>query len=186
MDLNAVLCVVRPIILGLSKVFKNIVCSRIVGLAIPAKAGKTVLSDAISTNEWLILDVERLIELAMTKEESDRLVHIKGTASYQIHAYPIYRRYYVDLLKAHKGRNIIVMASDLKLLAYLGIKKTYTFVPDNKLADAVMKSMDEEASKLFVDTRLELLANTRDYITYRGFDDLRDLVVDKFKLQTKL
>lgn len=186
-DLNAVLCVIRPLLLGLSKVFKNIVCARIVGLAIPAKAGKSVLSDAISTHDnWLILDVERLVELSMSAEEAERLNKIKGTASYQIHAYPIFKKYYIELLKAHKGRNIICLVSDLRLLEYLGIKKTYTFVPDNKLADAMLKSMAEDDSKLFTDSRLDLLANTHNYITYRGFDDLRDLICEKFKLRTKL
>lgn len=187
MDLNAVICVLRPVLLALSKMFKGIVCNRIVGLAIPAKAGKSVLSDNISTHEnWLILDVERLIELSMTKEEAERLSHIKGTSSYQIHAYPMYKKYYLDILKSHKNRNIIVMASDLRLLDYLGIKKTYTFVPNNKLADAISKTLDEDNCKLFNDTRLDLLANTKNYITYEGFDKLGELLVEKFKLRTKL
>ena len=186
-DLNAVLCVVRPILLGLSKIFKSIVCSRIVGLAIPAKAGKTVLSDAISTHEnWLILDVERLIELSMSAEEAERLNRIKGTASYQIHAYPIYKKYYLEILKSHPKRNIICLVSDLRLLDYLNIKKTYTFVPDNKLTDAMTKAMSEDDAKLFTDTRLDLLANTKNYVAYRGFDDLRDLICEKFHLRTKL
>jgi len=187
MDLNTVICVLRPIVLGLSKVFKNIACNRIVGLAIPAKAGKSVLADNISVaDNFLILDVERLIELSMTQEESDRLAKLKGTSSYQIHAYPLYKRYYLEILKAHKGRNIIVLASDLKLLAYLNIKKTFTFVPNNKLSDMIVKSLDEDSAKLFTDTRLELLANTNKYITYDGFDKLADLLATKFKLQTKL
>jgi hypothetical protein len=186
-DLNAVLCVVRPLLLGLSKVFKNIVCSRIVGLAIPSKAGKSVLSDGISSHDnWLVLDVERLIELSMSAEEAERLKHIKGTSSYQIHAYPIYKKYYLDILKAHPRKNIICLVSDLRLLEYLGIKKTYTFVPDNKLADAMVKAMGDEDAKLFTDSRLDLLANTHNYITYKGFDDLATLIVDKFKLRTKL
>jgi len=187
MDLNTVICVLRPIVLGLSKMFKGIACNRIVGLAIPAKAGKSVLADNISVaDNWLILDVERLIELSMTQEESDRLAKLKGTSSYQIHAYPLYKKYYLDILKAHKNRNIIVLASDLKLLDYLGIKKTFTFVPNNKLSDCIAKSLDEASAKLFTDTRLELLANTNKYITYDGFDKLADLLATKFKLQTKL
>jgi hypothetical protein len=68
----------------------------------------------------------------------------------------------------------------------LNIKKTFTFVPNNKLSDMIVKSLDDESAKLFTDTRLELLANTNKYITYDGFDKLADLLATKFKLQTKL
>lgn len=186
-DLSSVLCILRPVVMVAGKMFKSIKCNRIFGICVPCKAGKSLFIDSISVSDnYLLLDLERNLELTMTQEDAQRLNALKGTASYQIHAYPIYKRYYEEIIKNYRNKAIIVFCSDLRLMAYLGIKKTYTFIPSNTLSDAIRANLDEHDAKLFTDSRLELLLNAKKMISYSSFDELQKALQAKFKLQVKL
>ena len=94
-DLSSVLCILRPVVMVAGKMFKSVKCNRIFGVCIPAKAGKSMFIDSISVSDnYLLLDLARNLALTMSTEDAQRLTALKGSASYQIHAYPIYQRYY--------------------------------------------------------------------------------------------
>lgn len=186
-DLSSVLCILRPLVRVAGAVFKSVRCNTIVGVCLPTKGGKSMFIDSISVSDnYLLLDLERNLELTMRAEDAQRLNELKGTASYQIHAYPIYKKYYDETVKNYRRKSIVVFSSDLRLMKYLGIKKTYTYIPSNSLADVLRSNMPEHDAKLFTDSRLELLLNAKKMISYNSFDDLQKALQSKFKLQVKL
>jgi hypothetical protein len=186
-DLSSALCILRPVLMVAGKVFKSVRCNSIFGVCIPAKAGKSMFIDSISVSDnYLLLDLERNLELTMSSEDAQRLNALKGTASYQVHAYPIYKRYFDEIVKNYRRKSILVFSSDLRLMAYLNIKKTYTYIPSNSLADVMRSNLQEHDAKLFTDSRLELLLNAKKMISYNSFDDLQKAIQTKFKLQIKL
>jgi predicted lipase len=188
MAVSELLCLVRPILGVLSKIFKSIKCHQLVAIVSHHKSGKSHFINSVQSKDWLILDLEENVKINLNDGERDHLNKFNGNTSFSVHYYPLCKKYLDSVEANHKGRNIIVFCSDLDLVKYLKIKQVYSFAPSNNLSEMIRNNItDENDQKKYDENRLTTILNAgAKLITFNSFDDFSNKLITKFKLQQKL
>lgn len=185
---SELLCLVRPALTVLSKIFKSIKCHQVVAIVSHHKAGKSHFINNVQSKDWLLLDLEENVKMNMTDAEKDHLNKFVGNSSFNVHYYPKCAQYLQQVEANHKNKSIIVFCSDLDLVKYLKIKTVYSFAPSNNLSEMIKNNItDEEEIKRYNENRLNVILNAGSkLITFNSFDEFASKIINKFKLQQKL
>lgn len=186
--IEALSCLVGPVIGLVKLVFKKSKCPQIVAVCVPRFSGKSTFINSVSSNDYLLLDLEANVKLVMTDEEKTQLQSLQGNPSYDLHYKPIAKKYLDKIREEHKGKSIIVFVSSLELCKYCGIKKVHTFIPSQSLTEQIKGQANGENQRAFEACRNQLLCQLKpkQLNTYDTFLNLAQQLKDKFNLVSKL
>lgn len=183
---DALLCLVRPLLSGVVKLISGATCNKVVAVVVPRYCGKSHFVNSISADSTLLLDLEENITLQLSADEKEKLQSLVGNSSYNLHYFPICKKYLEETKKNHKFKRIVIFVSDLSLVKYLGIKEVHTFIPSNTLTRTLGDTLTEDKKSKLEESRLALLLATKKINTFSDFGELSKALIDKFKLQQKL
>lgn len=179
-------CLVRPLFSALGRL-RKVDCGSVSAVVIPRHAGKSTFINSVSSKEYLLLDLEENVRLEMTDAEKEKLQHLVGNSSYNLHYFPICREYLKRIRENHKHKKLVVVCSDLELVKYLRIKKVFCYVPSNGLSERIKMGLSDADKPIYEQSRMELLINVKNEMTaFNDFATLAQLIVAKYKLSQKL
>ncbi len=181
-------CVIGPAFGVFKFLFKRIKCPQIVAVCVPRFSGKSTFINSVSSNEYLLLDLEANVKLVMTDEERNQLQSLQGNPSYDLHYKPIAKKYLDRIREEHKGKSILIFVSSLELAEYCGIKKVFTYVPSQTLSDQIKTQLNGENQRIFETCKNQLMCQLKpkQLNTFDTFLNLASQLKDKFKLVSKL
>jgi hypothetical protein len=187
MSVESLACLVGPVI-ALLKAFGKVKCPHMAGVVIPRYAGKTTFTQSITSNDYLILDLEENVKMMMSENEKAQLLSLQGSPSFNLHYYPLCLKYLDEIRANHKGKSIIVFLSSLELAQYCKIKTLHTYIPCSKLCDEIKARLGQDAQKVFETCKNDLLVKLKpkQLNVYSSFEQLTDFLCAKFKLVSKL
>lgn len=187
---DSLICLVRPMLKLVKILFNKVDCGSIIAICAPRFSGKSHLISQTIGKKYKLLDLEQNIMLHLTSDEKQMLTSFESSnESYNLHYYPLCKKYLVELKKNWKHKALIIFSSDFELLKYCGLTddKINVFIPSNSLADAIRANLNEHDTKLFDNSRTELmLKGSKKVNAYSSFDDFNKMIISKFKLQNKL
>lgn len=190
MGAETLLCLIKPLIVIITTLYKKINCSKLYGVTIPKHSGKSYLVSMCLGNDTELLDIEANVSLSLTEAEKETLKSFESSnSSYNLQYYPLCRKYLEQVRKDFKNKNIIVFSSNYDLLVYCGVAKSNikTYVPSNDLSNNIRQNLNEHDKKIFDSSRIELmLKGAKKLISYHSFDDMNKDIIHKFKLSIKL
>lgn len=188
--MDSLICLVRPLLMGLKAIFKKVDCGKIEAVVAPRFSGKSHLVSQAIGKKYKLLDLEENIKLHLTADEKQMLSSFESSnASYNLHYYPLVKKYLIELRKNWKHQNLLIFSSDYELLKYCGMSDSQinVFIPSNSLATAITSNLNEHDQRLFDSSRTELMLKGSDkVVSYSSFDDMNKLIIAKWKLQNKL
>lgn len=183
-------CLLSPLVALLSKVKCRF--SRVNGIVIPRKSGKTHLAKVLEKKNYIILDIENSVKLHISNDELRKLEELQNsheTQSYNNYYFPICRKFFNQLQKDFKHKSFLVLSSDPELLKYLGVKNILYLTPSNKLYNQIIQNMslDEVGKRLLQASRDTIIQSSGKHLTaYDTFENLIQIVSNKFGLHYKI
>lgn len=181
-------CVVSPVLFLMGKMCKNIKCPKVVAVVVPRFGGKSTFIQSVSSNNYLLLDLEENVKMMMTDSEKSQIESLQGSNSFNLHYYPLVKKYLKSIVLDHPNKNIVVFVSSLDLAKYCEIKTINAFVPSSNLCDTIKAGLSGEAQKLFDTSKNDLLVKLKpkQLNVYDSWLKLGELLSDKFDLTSKL
>lgn len=181
-------CIATPILLGLSKIFKSVKCNHLVAVVVPRFGGKSSFIQSVSSNNYLLLDLEENVKMMMSDNERLQLESLQGSNSFNLHYFPLVNKYLKDIVENHPNKNILVFVSSLDLAKYCKIKTVNAFVPSSNLCDSIKAGLTGELQKLFDASKNDLLVRLKpkQLNVYNSWEQLSELLSDRFGLTSKL
>jgi hypothetical protein len=190
MGAEALLCLIKPLVVIVTTLYQKVNCSRLYGVCIPKHSGKSYLVSMCLGDNIELLDLEANLNLHLTESEKETLKSFESSnSSYNLHYYPLARKYLEEVRKNFKHKNIMVFSSNYDLLVYCGVSKSNikTYVPSNDLSNNIRNNLNDHDKKIFDSSRIELmLKGANKLISYHSFDDMNKDIIRKFKLSIKL
>lgn len=150
---------------------------KISAVVIPRYCGKSSFINEVSSEKYLLFDLEANVNFKMTDNERNQLESMKANSSYRLHYYPICKKYFEEVKINHKDKNIIIFCSDVDLVHYCGINNIHAFVPSSKFCKDVKALMNsDECRSLFESNKLEILTKIKQkYLhVYDSFSGLHE------------
>lgn len=185
-SLSSLLCFLKPLL----NILKKVRCpsTKLHGICIPRYAGKSTFCANVSSNSYLILDLENNLRLSLTPEELVRIDTLVGNSSFNIHYFPLALKYVKEIQKNHQNKELIIICSDIDLIKYLNIKNIYCYIPSNHLGDIIKSNLSDKEREVYEASRINLLMNVKQKYTssFSDFGALANLLNTKFKLSQKL
>jgi hypothetical protein len=181
-------CLISPVILILSKLFKNVKCPQVVAVVVPRFGGKSNFIQSVSSNDYLLLDLEENVKMMMSDNEKAQLESLQGSNSFNLHYFPLVNKYLKSVIADHPNKNILVFVSSLDLAKYCGIKTIQAFVPSSSLCDSIKGSLAGDVQRLFDASKNDLLVKLKpkQLNVYNSWTQLNELISDKFHLTSRL
>lgn len=180
-------CFLAPLAKLIWSGIKKIKCPQDVAIVAPHYSGKSFFVNSVSSKKFALLDLEENVRLHLSKEEKELLASLNNNSSYNLHYFPVVKKYLQQIKKDHKGKNLIIFSSNYELLEFCGIKNIMSFVPSNELSNNIKLTLDEDKKKQFDSSRVDLMLKAGDnLISFNSFDDFGKQIINKFKLQAKL
>ncbi len=188
---STLMCILTGGVSLLYRACKSVKCGNIKCIVIPTKCGKSTLIGNLTDFNFKILDLEENALLSLSQEERDKLNQMKGNSSFNLHYYPLVKKYLDNIKENFKHNNLLIFCSDIELAKYCGItkKNIYSFVPSNRLTNEILNrvvSQNTTEKQIFESSRLNVLLKNINLKSYDSYDELKNLVMNKFKLKSKL
>lgn len=145
---------VVQVILKLFCLAKGLNCSRSTFILMPQGTGKSWISSNMTSRDAgsLILDLEELSQLSLTKDQSETVEKLKNAGSKQsllLFLLPLWKAYFKDLREKFPSRDVFILTSHPETLSYLKkyISKKYVFVPSEAFFQQILSQVDDEGKK---------------------------------------
>lgn len=183
------MCLFMPLVRIIRSINWN--CGSVYGVCVPKRCGKTELIKSVESDRYILLDIEAVLQISLDEEHIQKLNKLKMNLeleSYNAYYYPLAKQYLDNLRKDFKNKNIIVFASDPKLLRYCRVVKVVYCSPSNKLFNKLLsENPTEDMKQLLIRSRDVMIRLSGDKLKgYSTFEQLQQLVVEKFKLKAKI
>ena len=160
------------------------------GICIPNGCGKSFVSNVLESDEYHIIDLDQETVEDLDQDEKDsilnqnqmkisRLIYSKSKMIIQE---------VLDILKhsSNKGKSIILVSSDYRLLKYNEASTIYYFMPSDLLVEQLKKEPCFNEKK-FQACKQDLIKRKNDkLIIYNSLDELQKIVSTKFNCKLKV
>lgn len=144
---------------------KGINCATTHALLVPAGCGKSWLaSNCVSRDEALLLDLDSLSLLSLTKDQLEHLEKLKSEGASQallLFLLPIFKTFVKETRDRFKSRDIILLTSRPEVMEYLQklISKKYIFVPSESFSQTILdKVSDAHKKKEMISSRTSIVS----------------------------
>ena len=183
---------------GISKLFcliNSMSCSRLKGVVIPSGFGATTQSKELEckNSNCLLIDLTSAVDLSLSNEDKEKLHKAKTSndiTSYNAIYYPIAKNWLQNLRQNFKDKRVILLASDYKLLKYIGVREITYLCPSQKFIDAQATKLNQiDANKVnqMKMAVMEIVKNKgMKSIIFSSFEDLQANLKDLLELRSKI
>ena len=158
---------IGPVVKVISRLFcilQGVNCSKVSCVLLPSGCSKSfICSNMMSREESILLDLDSLSMLSLSKDQLDHLEKLKSEGSSNalaLYLLPLYKQTLKDLRQKFKSKNIIIFTSEPQVLTYMKslINKRYVWVPSESFFSVCLEKVDETAKKRMVSSRTSIIS----------------------------
>lgn len=170
-------------------------CARLKGVVIPSGFGATTQSKELECkdSECMLIDFTSAVDLSLNTEQKERLQKAKQSndlTSYNSIYYPIAKEWLENLRKNFKNKRVTLLASDYKLLKYVGVRDITYLCPSQKFLDnhcSRIAQIDPNKISQMRASVMDVIKNKgMKSLIFSGFDDLQNILKDILELRSKI
>jgi hypothetical protein len=148
------------------------------GLVLPFGKSQLVKSLQAHQKNLKLIDLEAQVLLEISTEDQQKLQELKNKQEVQTYSqkFKVLAKTYVESLRKNfKKEKFILVASDMDLLIYCGVKKSNitSFVPSNAFWKQISESMDDPTLRqVYEMARQNLIINNKSLNVFSDFSEL--------------
>lgn len=162
------------------------------GLVLPLGKSQLVKNLQAHQKDMKLIDLEEQVKLEISKEENDKLQELKSRGEIQTYSqkFKVLSKTYVESLRKNFPKEkFILVASDMDILVYCGVKKRniVSFVPSNMFWKQISESIEDGSLKAVYETaRQNLIINNKSLNVFSTFEELYSVASRLFGLKAVL
>jgi hypothetical protein len=191
--MDQVVCAVFKIFPMVINWMRGIRCSApLNGLVLSIGKSQLVKSLQAHQKNLKLIDLESQVLLECSKEEQEKLQDLKNKQEMQTYnqKFKVLAKDYVKSLRTNfKNEKFILVASDMELLVYCGVKKNNitSFVPSNAFWKQIGEAIEDPTIKaVYESARQTLIINNKSLNVFSNYDELYSMCSRLFGLKAIL